>query len=935
MSRKQNKKNGSASNAVPGAGGAHLLREEIERVRELIAGRHSKSALQIAKDLYKRSATAESEALLIDAYQARIDDLLKLGMTVEAKTLLGIVRERFPSALPRLMELGREIHAQDGKLEEVVAPLADRELPAEERERIETFVRQRIWDLPALGAVSSLPPEHPLRIAASALAAAFQAVTTGPVEDATLALPEVSRRSPLAPWKALIRAIACCHRREDAECNRWLQTIPIDSVPARLLPAFAAMLRSKPAAGTDSKLSPAEQRLIAAAGNHGAALRSALADLEDVLHARKEKRILDAARNAMAAADYCGAATRERLRQHIAMRCAFLDIELSAVKAAVGGAPRWDAYYFRLLARYLEEQHHVDDYAEAVSVWADFRREAIKENWFAAGGLEDGVLSLHMAQLIEKAPEDVIEDLKAEMATYRKPGKWERDDGGVPSAGTLYERACQADPHPEAFQAWLNWARKHETWQQADQVAERWREARAADIQPLLYLMESAEKRDALKKSLKYLEEAEHLDRLNPEVRRARLRLLLAAALRHLEQRKAQLAQKEIEQIEAVPEVRPGEIAALAAALRWCVGVVGRDKAAQDEQEAGLNTLMGSVAAHLLIVSAAVKAEMLFAVSSKVLKVAKISAAELLGGVARARALGEWAGLRIVPPREWIDPLIAALKTPDCPLDAAQMLVLGEAALDGYSAELAYAVSAAGLAKGGANAEFLFLRARSLPQWASFRREGCLTASLELARRERNTGLAGRILDRLNGKKENERKRWRRDSGMGDDPGIASRAVSPELLGMILEEEQALKQFPSYKPGDAPKYAEELGYSLCDCPKCRARRGETNKGGYEYVDDDEDDFDDEDDDEGEDEFDGPPVSFPNFAKNIMGIFEEFIGKLPPELAQQVKQDIAAGVDPITAIERVKGKALPKVGLPPTSKREKAAKAPPPEQGSLF
>jgi len=54
------------------------------------------------------------------------------------------------------------------------------------------------------------------------------------------------------------------------------------------------------------------------------------------------------------------------------------------------------------------------------------------------------------------------------------------------------------------------------------------------------------------------------------------------------------------------------------------------------------------------------------------------------------------------------------------------MQVVGETGLDGCFGELAYAVPAAGLAKGGANAEFLFLQARSLPLWASFRREGCI-----------------------------------------------------------------------------------------------------------------------------------------------------------------------------------------------------------------
>jgi hypothetical protein len=939
MSRKQNMKNGPASSAAPNVGAARLLPEEIERVRELIAGRHSKSALQLAKDIYKRSATAESEALLTDAYKARIDDLLRLGMSVEAKTLLGVVRERFPSALPRLTEQSREICAQDGKLEEILAPLADRELQAEERDRIETFIRQRIWDLPALGAVSSLSPEHSLRTAASALAAALQAVTKGPVEDAVLALPEVSLRSPLASWKALIRAIACYHRCEDEKCGRWLQTIPVDSVPARLLPAFAVMLKSKPAAGTDSKSSLAEQRLIVAAGDHGAALRSALTDLEDALQAKKEKRILDAARTAMGASDHCDASTRERLRQHIAVRSEMQRIAQASIIAALGSATRRDAYYFRLMARTLEVQQNMDSYAEAVVVWSEFRREALKEKWFAPGGLEDGILSLHMGELIERVPAEIIEDLNLEMAFNRSSGKGNKEEGEVPSPGTLYERACKADPHPEAFQAWLNWARKHGVWQVADNVAEQWRNARAADIQPLLYLMESAEKRNAFKKSLKYLEEAEHLDRLNPEVRRAKLRLLLSAALRHLQQRKAHLALGGIEQIETVPEVRPGEIAALAAALRWCSAAMDGDKAVQDEQEAGLNTLMGSVAAHLLMAVVADKAEIGPAASLKVLKVARLPAAELLDGVARARALGEWAGLGIALPREWIDSLIASLKMPNCPAGAAQMMVLGEAALDGNSAELGYAVSAAGLAKGGANAEFLFLRARSLPPLASSRREGCIIASLELARRERNTGLVGRILDHLNGQRENEGKRWRLGSGRGDDPRIASRAVSPELLGKILKEEQTLEQFPSYNIDREPQYAEQLGYSSCDCPNCRARRGEPVEDGEVFDDeeDDEDDFDDDEDDD-EDGFDGElPLTLKQMAERL----DQILGSLPPALAQWVTQQLkiamAAGESPYDAIQSIMGKAFPKSGLPASSqnnKKEKAARVPP-EQGSLF
>jgi len=115
-------------------------------------------------------------------------------------------------------------------------------------------------------------------------------------------------------------------------------------------------------------------------------------------------------------------------------------------------------------------------------------------------------------------------------------------------------------------------------------------------------------------------------------------------------------------------------------------------------------------------------------------------------------------------------------------------------------------------------------------------------------RRERNTALAGRILDLLNGNNSSPGKRWRPGSNFGDDPEIASRAVSPELLAKILEEELSLKKFPGYGFNEAPKYSEDLNASLCDCPKCR-QGARDRRGGYEFVDDgDEDDFEDEDDD---------------------------------------------------------------------------------------
>jgi hypothetical protein len=931
MSQKQNKKNTPASNAAPSQGAARLLPEEAERVREQIAGRHSKAALQMAKELHKRCASAESESLLVEAYQARIDDLLKLGMTVEAKALIGIVNERFPAAAKRLANQRREIDAAEGKLDDIVGPLADPNLPAEDRERIESFIRQRIHDLPALAAVSSLPPEHPLRVAAGALAAAFQAVTTGPVEDEILALPEVSRRSPLASWKALVRAIASYHRREDAESRKWLQAIDDDSVPARLVPALGAMRGGKPKA----KLSPAAERLVAVAGDHGAALRPALAALEKAFESKKQGTILTAARTVAAASERCDAKLRERLRQHILVRSDMLWVITSSMETALGGRIPRDATWFRLLARAFEEDHTAESDAEAALVWEDFRGAAIKENWFAAGGVEDGALALHVARKVEKLPEDVVEEMRDREVNYRRVSKGAKTEA-LPSPGTLFKRACEADPHPEAFQMWLNWARKQKPNQIADQVAESWRRQRPADVQPLLYLMESAEKRSAFKKSLSYLEEAEKLDRLNPEVWRSKLRLLLSTVLRHLSQRKARLALGGIEQLEALPEVRPGEIATLAVALRWCVAGMDGDNAEVQKREAELNNSLGQGGASLVLLALMTEAKLGVPKPPHLMKFTKAEALEVLTGAVKACVLGEGVGLRIQLPLGWNQTLIDALHLPNCPVDAAQLLTLGEAALMSLLPDLAFTASSVGLAGGRANARFLFLRARSLPWFAQSRRSGCFAAALELARRERNTELAGRILDALNAAPANRNQRIA--FGIFNDREIASRAVSPELLSRILEEEKKLEQFPIHAGYREPKYADELAPNLCDCPRCKAKRGEP-VGGMEFFDDDDeddDDFDDDEDfDENRDDFDGPMPSFKQAAKNLL---EGILRDLPPDILQKVKEAIAAGEDTLPAIQRIlksetsknKSSAPPKI-----ENKAKTAKLPPPEQASLF
>jgi tetratricopeptide (TPR) repeat protein len=910
MSRKQDRAK-HPTQVVAAASGQSPAETEIQRIRELIAGRHSKAALGLAKDLHKRAATAETETLLLDAYQCRIEDMLRLGMAVEAKVLLEMVGQRFPSSRSRMMDLHREIAVVDGRLEEIVAPLADGNLSPEVRDRIETFVRQRVYDLTALASVSSLPREHSLRQGASVLAAAFQTVTTGPVDDGVVALSQVSRRSALAPWKALIRAIASFYRREDDDCKKWLRLVPEDSAPARLIRPLMAMLGT----GATSEFSAAEQRLVSTVGAVSGSLRPALAVLEKTLTAKKHKPLLEAARTAVTVCGQCYPEIRERLRQHIVIRSLAHGVSRAEICSAIG-APRENAYFSRLLACSVERHRDADSSAEALFHWEYFRRAALQEKRFVAGSLEDGVLSLHMAKIAERLPSDDLDDL--DDFEYTPLLRRDRSSGGLGdedlrSPEMLYERACRADPHPEAFHAWLQWADRHRSWRDADRVAELWRQALPRDTRPALYLMESAEKRGAYQKSLQHLERAEELDRLNPEVRRAKLRLLLSAAIRHLRQGKTRLVVAENEHIEALPEVRAGEIASLATVLRLLCAVLENDRIAMPEQNQRLQTMLGSaVAAFVLTNGLAQTANMGDKVELPSLELSRFSALELLTGTARSLALGDWAGLALPLPLGWERDLLAALDQPDCPTDVTQILVLGESAFRSGAMKLAYALSAVGLAQGGADARFLFLRGRVLPPGQDQRREGCFLAALELARRDRNLDLAGKILDRVRG---NDGFYWGADF-LGD-PATINGPVAPDLLSEILKEEREENEFPVPGRRRPPKYVAKLGPKDCDCPSCRAERGETTSDGGEE--DDGDDWNPTD-------FAGEPVV--TFSE-ALDQFEQILDMLSPRTSRKEKKAIGPGAPPEIVAPGL-------FGSRPGGKSKKPMKnLPPPEQGELF
>lgn len=791
-------------------------------IRQLIANGKYKTALDQAKDNHKKQSTAASEALLLDAYAARIQSLLAHNLVREAQVLMDLVCDRFPAGRGRLESIGASVAARTNTLDDLLRPLHEPHLSPEHREAIEQAVRKDIFDLSALAACPALPPEHPLRQAASSLDRAFRTVTTGAVDEEATRLPEVSRRSPLAPWKLLVRAIAAYYRRDLEASREQLDAIPADSAPARLVPAMRVMLGAQ----SSSPLSPAAKALVQQSGGDPAALRRALEALDRAWTGDSPRTVLSAARTAVRECRETAPGLLDRLKQHISVRCAVAGFDRGPVVQALGGATRHDAHFQRLLARTYEETGDLEDIPPACAAWEEFRQAAVKEGWFPPNGTEVATLYLHMASQARKIPQHLRHILNAEM--MRQPGSGE--SAYFLKAEELYQRACALDPHTEAFSEWLDWAREDSGQAPAERVAESWHRACPADLEPVLFLMEGAAARNAFPKALKYLAQAEQIDGVHPQVRQARLRLMAGGILRHIQQKKPHLAIAKLDALAALPQARQGDRPAFLAALRFLIHALRADMQQMSDTQTETERLLGGrTPSKLLIFGLGMATKQLSPVlleSPETLTPAGRAAipAALARVIALAKDMNS-ASLRI--PQSYIDAAAQQLPGNSASLDTARIEVLAEAGVNANHSDLAYTASAAGLKRGGAGeARFILLRARGLPERQFRRRALCAAAVVQIARQNRDTELLEKAANLLRGPLRS-----------------ADLELTPAQAAEVLRKEKAEPEFLAHS-GEGPDYRDILQEKLCNCPECRRARGEAPDS---FADEVEEEFEDEPD----------------------------------------------------------------------------------------
>ena len=883
----------TASVAAGAANPTQVLTDAQTEVSKLIAQEKTKAAVELAKRFHKDLGSPESELLLAETYAARIRGMVAKGMGNEAQALLDLARKRHPAAAAAFDGLAQDLAARTGSFDELLRPLANPDLPPAERRAIEDVVKHRATDLQAIAACEALPQDHDLRRAARAAWLAFQAVTSGPVEEDAVALPEISRRSPLAPWKTLIRALACFYRREDDLCRKYLDAIETKTPPARIAFVLGAMLENAP----PPKQHPEVQRLMSAVSKDLGVLRGHLEKVdrladENIYSTNIQSQLLKAAHSAVKASLQLDARNAQRIQRRLWVTLFGLDCPVEGLdKLFAKPVPR-DSAFWSLMAKFymFESEFRDENPIAACAAWDEFVCHAHHEGVFDAKSPEAAHIYRIMLKLNEDTPEEIREELEEEFFEeypshkdlYHSQPKHIRDHASPfridrPETayffhpGQLHARIVSADPSPRSYRDWYRWSQQKATAKQAEEVALAWRDAHPKDAEPLLLLMEEAEKRKAYKKALNYLAQAEAVNALDPQVRRAHFRLHLGAFARHFEQNKPHLAAKDLDAIEALPPLDGQDRRAVEAALRAALSTQeGDNQAAQRIQEAAAEKLGDTLTAEVLCWGVASH----FGVPENNLPPLTNPSARLVKGaraaaMARATALAKEVGLSLPRPETWDKKLQLDFRDHGQNIEPAHLQAFAEVQLEStcqQEVEMAFQATRAGLLQEGPHlARFMLLRARAVPPYYPWRKIQCLSAAAELARGQRQFDELDEAIDTFNADRALSFM-VHRDSKL---------EISTEHLQHTIAFERKQKKLLSFYGSGRPK-EEKCYYPKCKCDDCREGRRPFHRNsvpvGFNPF-----GWDDEPDD-----FGGPPD-----VQDFMGGWDPFGGELPKELETEL------------------------------------------------
>ncbi|MCB9883534.1 MAG: hypothetical protein H6834_17235 [Planctomycetes bacterium] len=405
----------------------------------------------------------------------------------------------------------------------------------------------------------TFPKEHVWRTHATVVRDALRlAVEEGLDAEHADVLKQVPRRSPLAPWVLLTRAIDAAYRERGPEMAlRFLDRIETGSA----VYAIARVLRAVLEGSTLVEPTKIEERL-----------RDEISGIDEVARQR-DRALHDPSDRAFLRALDGWSAIYHRVRAIDTQHAERLLVLLGQASVARDITPRGlhdfltrflpAREFLRIMALSLE----VDLPRTAISFWIDVLEESRTRKDFP---LIERLVLRRCIPLLARAEREFhifLDD--------------EEDDDELELDPRV--RLLEVDPSAESFQLVIDSLHDDRA---REACAERWHEAHPNDVRPLILLTEAAETRDAVRKALTWQRKAEALGSKDPRVRRGAFRLLLRSAEKRTAEAKWKLAAQDVDRLTTLLPDGRDDMHAYVHGLSWVVGSAMNDTARIEQAEA-------------------------------------------------------------------------------------------------------------------------------------------------------------------------------------------------------------------------------------------------------------------------------------------------------------------------------------------------------------
>ena len=889
------------------------------RIQDSLTSGNARAALQLAKSLFAQEADAASEQLVVDAYAARVRELLAAGLVQEAEAVLGVALEKHAAHNADLSEVTYAVMAASRNYGDLLTNYDG--LTETERAAVDAALRRWTTNPEAVASSRVLSKDHPLRVAAASVASAFAQVTQKPVPDSMLRLREVSRRSPFAPWVPLIRAIAAFYRKEDAQAMASVRAVPRDSAPFPIAEALIDLLAERCPTSDNKGAVALWQKVFA----RRAALTEVMAQTERALDNEQPKRALKLIRKLVTEVGRSAPSILVPLKQRLSIRCYWKKVAPESVIRAMDGPSMKDAAYWRLFAvshdRMLRRTGESATVMQGCFAWNEFVFHAEVEGLLTNSSPAAAAVYLRMARNIAQlslfALDDyrsILEDLefRGDINTYRAYAKRQpvdlaerllRDRTGefILEPATLFDRAARIYPSKEIFSEWYTWALAALDDQKEEEVVLlAWHRRRPEDAEPLIHLGNRALNRGAFKKAMGFIQKARAHDPMNADLNRLHRKAVSMAALRHIKNGKAHLAAKDIDLLSRSADTAGGNQAAYLETLRALSAIAGGDTGtARRHVEASADLLGDPLAAwgllRIVADNSGIAAKKLAPMRSS--SVDNLSRGAHVEALARLVAICERAQIRIAIPADWSAPLTADLETDRSRYGAATLIAVAKAAHECGVDKLLFAVCNAGfLTDASHRARFLWYRGHSLPEECWGHAAVLFHAAACLARRQGDKTLSDNAMEDAVGTLESAAVYSYEEVALSK----LKIDVPDEKIASLIDLEKHETTYPRSWYKDVLEERFREGWldeeALCDCPTCRAARGEdVSPDEFEdddYYNDDDDVFWEEDIDDdgmprGAGMFDVPPAiaKLSKMLKQLTGLTPD----APPEAFERAAE----------------------------------------------